>query len=72
MTRNIDKYFVLIALVYAIAGMLLGNVMGGSGDHTQMPTHAHINLVGWVSMALFGVFYHIWPQMKTGILPLVQ
>lgn len=50
------------ALVYAILGMALGLHMGMSHDHTQMPTHAHIMLVGWVSFAIFGFFYHAFPS----------
>lgn len=50
------------ALIYAILGMALGLHMGMSHDHTQMPTHAHIMLVGWVSFAIFGFFYHAFPS----------
>jgi len=27
-----------------------------------MPTHAHLLVVGWVSFALFGIFYHLFPS----------
>jgi hypothetical protein len=57
------------ALVYAILGMALGLHMGMSHDHTQMPTHAHIMLVGWVSFALIGFFYHLFPATANGWLP---
>lgn len=45
------------AVVYALTGMSLGMYMGGSGDHTMAPLHAHINLLGWASLALMGAFY---------------
>jgi hypothetical protein len=45
------------AVVYALGGMVLGMYMGGSGDHTMAPVHAHINLLGWASLALMGAFY---------------
>lgn len=45
------------AVLYALAGMLLGMVMGASGDHTLLPVHAHMNLLGWASLALMGTFY---------------
>jgi hypothetical protein len=45
------------AVLYALAGMLLGIVMGASGDHTLAPVHAHINLLGWASLAVMGAFY---------------
>lgn len=60
------------AIVYAILGMLLGLHMGMSKDHTQMPTHAHILVVGWVSFALFGIFYHLFPSAAARFLPKLQ
>jgi heme/copper-type cytochrome/quinol oxidase subunit 1 len=60
------------ALVYAILGMGLGLHMGMSHDHTQMPTHAHIMLVGWVSFAIFGFFYHLFPSAAEGWLAKVH
>ena len=52
--------------------MILGEVMAVSGDHTLRPVHAHINLLGWVSLALFGLIYRQWPAMCEGKLPLIQ
>jgi hypothetical protein len=46
-------------VLYALGGMLLGSVMGASNDHTFMPVHAHINLLGWASLAAMGAFYGI-------------
>jgi len=60
------------AIIYAILGMSLGLHMGMSKDHTQMPTHAHLLVVGWVSFALIGIFYHLFPRAASGLLPRVQ
>lgn len=60
------------AIVYAILGMMLGLHMGISKDHSQMPTHAHILVVGWVSFALFGIFYHLFPSAAAGFLAKLQ
>ena len=49
------------AIAYAVLGMVLGLVMGITKDHAQMPTHAHLLVIGWVSFALFGFFYHLFP-----------
>ena len=59
--RNIDRWFLRIAVIYALVGMALGIAMGMSEDHTQTPTHAHLNLVGWVSMALYALVYRQYP-----------
>jgi hypothetical protein len=37
--------------------MVLGQIMGAQEDFTLAPLHAHINLLGWVTLALYGTFY---------------
>jgi cbb3-type cytochrome oxidase subunit 1 len=59
---RIDALFLRAAVVYAILGIVLGIVMAATQDHSQMPTHAHVNLLGWVSMALYAVVYRVWPE----------
>lgn len=44
------------AVVYFVIGVALGIYMGASNDHTLRPVHAHLNLLGWASMALIGFF----------------
>ncbi|WP_417483040.1 TonB-dependent receptor [Maricaulis sp.] len=39
--------------------MTLGQIMGESGDHGQLPTHAHIMLVGGVLSITWGVLYKL-------------
>jgi len=45
------------AALYGLVGMAMGMMMGASGDHSLMPVHAHMNLLGWASLALMGAFY---------------
>jgi hypothetical protein len=59
--KGVSRLFFTIAVLYALLGMLLGLKMGMSGVHDQIPTHAHIMLVGWVSSALIAYFYHHFP-----------
>lgn len=55
--RGIAKAFIVTAILYGILGLMLGLHMGMSKDHSQLPTHAHIMLIGWLSFAIFGFFY---------------
>jgi hypothetical protein len=34
--------------------------------------HAHLNLVGWATMALFAVYYRLTPQAARGWLPRIH
>ena len=59
--KNISNLFMRLAIVWFLAGLALGIGMAASHDHHMFPVHAHINLLGWVSMALFAAFYRAWP-----------
>lgn len=69
---NLAINFVRCAAVYAVIGMGLGIAMGISGDHGQTPTHAHLNLLGWVSSGLFGLVYRAWPALAEGRWPKIH
>lgn len=71
MTGLASRFFAS-ALIYAVLGMTLGLVMGMTENHAQMPTHAHILVVGWVSFALFGFFYHLFPAAASSRLAAVH
>jgi len=53
--------FLRLAVVYVLLGVTLGIVMAASHDYTFKPVHAHLNLLGWASMALFGLWYRSAP-----------
>lgn len=54
--------FIKSSVIYLLIGLSLGIYMGMSKDHSQTPTHVHLNMLGWVTMALMGVIYKSWPQ----------
>lgn len=55
------------AVLFVIAGMGWGLQMAISGNHAAFPAHAHLNLLGWVSLFLFGIFYQLHPALdQTG------
>ncbi|RKL66972.1 cytochrome-c oxidase [Salipaludibacillus neizhouensis] len=54
--------FLKIATLYFLVGIVMGLVMEIIQDHSLAGAHAHINLVGWASMGLFGVVYVLFPR----------
>ncbi|HJT35067.1 MAG TPA: hypothetical protein VJ783_23765 [Pirellulales bacterium] len=58
--------------MFVIAGMVWGIIMAVSENHAAMPAHAHLNLLGWVSLFLFGVYYRLHPALESNRLALVQ
>ncbi len=59
--QGVARNFFTLAIVYAVCGMVLGLSMAMSHDHTQMPTHAHLMVLGWVMSAVFAFFYQLVP-----------
>ena len=60
------------AVLFALTGMGMGIAMAMARDHAVMPAHAHLNLLGWVSLFLFGLYYRLNPTLDVSRLALVQ
>ena len=56
-----SNWFLRIAVLYFIAGVAVGLGMAMTGVTILRPVHVHLNLLGWVSMTLFGLFYRALP-----------
>ena len=63
--RRIDLSFLFLAGVCLLVGVSLGIAMGIAHDFLYAPVHAHLNLVGWVSLALFGLTYRAYPALAS-------
>ena len=53
----------ILAILVAASGMIWGITMGITGNHTTFSAHAHLNLLGWVSLFLMSIFYHLHPAV---------
>jgi hypothetical protein len=54
---RVSAAFFAVGVVYVLCGMMWGMHMGEANDFTMAPAHAHLNLLGWVTMGLYGTFY---------------
>ena len=54
-----------IAVVYLVIGGSLGLAMGIAQKFALAPVHAHLLLLGWASLALAGVVYHLYPAASS-------
>ncbi|MFL5005018.1 MAG: hypothetical protein ACJ8DU_11470 [Microvirga sp.] len=61
--RHVDTSFILTATACLIGGVSMGIFMGIAHDFQFAPVHAHLNLLGWTSLALFGLVYKAWPAL---------
>lgn len=57
------KNFIVMSIIYLAIASILGLLMLG---HTSLLSlkfvHSHLMMLGWVSMMIFGVGYHILPR----------
>ncbi|MCM2533786.1 cytochrome-c oxidase [Neobacillus pocheonensis] len=54
--------FIKISVVYFFIGVCIGMFMSMTEKFDFTPVHTHINLLGWVSMALAGLIYVAFPK----------
>jgi cbb3-type cytochrome oxidase subunit 1 len=60
--------YLKIAVVYFLIAVIMGISMGILHKFELASVHAHLNLLGWVSLALFGLIYHFYPKAgETGL-----
>ncbi len=54
---RLDYFAFTAAALSAVIGMCLGIFMGIAKDFTLSPVHAHLNLLGWVTLSLYGLYH---------------
>lgn len=60
---NISRNFMLIGAIYLVIGIGFGMYMSITANYAYAPLHAHINLLGFVLMTVFGIVYRLKPGM---------
>lgn len=60
---DISRAFMVLGSLYLLVGIGFGMYMGATQDHSFLPLHAHINLLGFVLMTVFGLVYRQFPAM---------
>ena len=69
---QIDRAYVAVALFLLITGEMLGFTMGMRAENTWRAVHIAIVLVGFVTLAIYGALFRLWPTMKRGALARAQ
>jgi len=57
------KGFIVMSVVYLGAAAVMGIIMLANQNAMALKfVHSHLNMLGWVSMMIYGVGYHILPR----------
>lgn len=51
--------------IFGVIGAVLGAHMAGSGSYAFRPVHAHILVVGWLTLFGWAVFYKVFQTKET-------
>ena len=60
--------WIKLAVLYLIVGVSLGIAMGATQNFVMRPVHAHVNLLGWTTLALGGLIYTVYPDAGKSVL----
>lgn len=69
---RISHLYFKTAVLFLILGIGMGLNMAISQDHSVIGAHAHCNLLGWVTMALFGGYYALNPRKAERRIAMIQ
>jgi hypothetical protein len=61
-----------VSVLFGLCGMAMGIAMGIKQDFSLAPAHAHINLLGFVTLFLSGLYYRSVPAAAASRIAKVQ
>ena len=61
------KILLVAAGLFGLIGSVMGAHMAGSGSYALRPIHAHILVVGWLSLFSWSVFYQVFDVKYNGL-----
>lgn len=69
---QVSQLFFKAAILFLLVGIGMGLQMSISGNHSVIGAHAHTNLLGWVTSALFGTYYALNREKAAQRLAMIQ
>jgi hypothetical protein len=60
--------FIRISVIYLFIGTALGMYMSIVKDFALNSVHTHVSLLGWTTMVLAGIIYHIFQNLGKSVL----
>ncbi|GAF64499.1 hypothetical protein BTS2_1392 [Bacillus sp. TS-2] len=62
---NHAKILLVLSAIFGLIGVFLGAHMAGAGSYAIRPVHAHILVVGWLTLFSWSIYYKVYqPKRK--------
>ena len=58
------------AAIFGVLGTFIGSDMAGRTDYAMTPIHAHMLVVGWLSVFAWGIFYKVYKIRRKALVSL--
>ncbi|GEL77974.1 hypothetical protein [Tenuibacillus multivorans] len=65
--ENYSKLLLRFSALFAVVGAFIGSHMAGTMDYQFKSIHAHILVVGWLTLFAWAVFYKVFYKVKSNI-----
>ncbi len=65
MLNRYSQLLLRFSALFAVIGAILGAHMAGAGSYAFRPIHAHILVVGWLSLFAWAVYYKVFYQKSS-------
>ncbi|WP_078578079.1 hypothetical protein [Salipaludibacillus agaradhaerens] len=60
-----SKKLLIASALFGVIGVMMGGHMAGAGSYALRPVHAHVLVVGWLTLFAWSLFYKIYkPKHK--------
>lgn len=59
--EQFSRLLLRFSAIFALIGAFIGSHMAGAGGYEFKSLHAHILVVGWLSLFAWAVFYKVFP-----------
>ena len=69
---KVHVVFIGLGLIFLVIGMLFGMWMGINQDFQYAAAHAHWNLVGFATSAIYGLTHRAYPKLAESRLTWIQ
>lgn len=67
MNMKYSNILLRLSAIFALIGAMMGAHMAGSYDYAYRPVHAHVLVVGWLSVFAWSVYYRLFQPMAKKI-----
>lgn len=68
----LSRVLIVLSVLYFLTAIVLGNYMGIQQDFRLKHVHVHIAVLGWLSLAVLGLLYRVYPELERGWMPQVH